>query len=73
MSKDKKYRLQLEFTKGAYTRLKELRAMADAPSFAEVIRNALRLYAWYREKRKEGYDIAIVRGNEPIRVIELEM
>lgn len=66
-----KYRLQLEFSEDARERLEELRKDARANSFAEAIRNALRVYAWFLEQRKAGFDIALVRGNEPIRVVEL--
>jgi hypothetical protein len=66
-----KYRLQLEFTPDARDRLEEIRIEANAQSFAEVIRDALRLYAWFRKQRKDGFDIALVRGKEPVRVVEL--
>src|SRR5258708_5059294 len=37
-------RVQLDFAREAFTRLQEMRALTDARSHAEVIRQALRIY-----------------------------
>ena len=66
-----RHRLQFEFSPDAYKRLKIMRDQAKAASFAELVRSSLRLYEWFLTKHKEGYNIALVRGNEPVREVEL--
>jgi len=39
----KKYRVQLDFAPGAMERLNKLKAKTEASSYAEVVKNALRL------------------------------
>jgi len=63
-------RLQLDFSPEAYERLHRIREMSDAPTNAEVVRNALRLYDWFLEQRREGARLQVVRG-ESVKEIEL--
>jgi hypothetical protein len=44
MSKTTTTRVQLELAEGSYTRLQYLKAKTEATSYAEVLKNALRLY-----------------------------
>jgi hypothetical protein len=40
-----------------------MKERANVKSTAEVARNALRLYDWYLEKQREGYQILIAKGD----------
>jgi hypothetical protein len=42
-----KVRVQFEFTPDALARLEAIKLATDAPTKAEVVRNALRLYEWF--------------------------
>lgn len=44
MPEDKKTRVQFDFTPATLKRLEELKEKTEAASYAEVIRNALKLY-----------------------------
>lgn len=66
-----KYRLQLEFVGEAKDRLVALKEESNSRSFAEVIREALRFYQWFLEKRRNGYDIALYKEGEPVRIVTL--
>jgi hypothetical protein len=64
-------RLQFEFSPDAYQRLDRMRKVSDASSFAELVRNALRVYEWVMQKKHEGYTLALVKEGEPIKSVEL--
>ena len=70
-----KRRLQFEFSGSAYEGLVALKERTGANSFAEVVRDALRLYKWYLTKKEEGYELALLRGNDKGQkdVIEVEL
>ena len=55
-------RLQLDFSSEAYNKLQEIKTASDSKSNAEVIRNALRLYAWVLEQRAKNFDLQLVKG-----------
>jgi hypothetical protein len=63
-------RVQLDFTPEAFARLQEIKDMADATSNAEVVRNAIRLYDWFLQQRREEYKFQLVKGNK-VKEIEL--
>ncbi len=50
----KKYRVQLDFAPGAMERLNKLKAKTEAASYAEVVKNALRLYEALIEETESG-------------------
>jgi hypothetical protein len=66
-------RVQLEFSEDAFLRLEALRQAKDAPTRAEVIRSALRIYEWLLEQseaeriievqEKDGRQVARVEAN----------
>jgi hypothetical protein len=56
-------RLQIDFTPEAFQHLSNMKERANVKSTAEVARNALRLYDWYLEKQREGYQILIAKGD----------
>ena len=51
---DKAKLLQLEMPQKAYERLKLLKEKTEAPSYAEVIKNALKLYEAMIEETENG-------------------
>lgn len=54
-------RVQLELPEQSYTRLKNLVAKTEAASYAEVIRNALRLYEAAVKEASEGGSVFVRR------------
>lgn len=59
-------RVQLELPDEAMGRLKRMRELSEAASYAEVIRNALRLYEKLVEEERSGGEVflTIRRENE---------
>ena len=64
-------RLQFEFSPDAYQRLERMKEQTDASSFAELVRNALRVYDWLKKTEREGYKLALIKDGEPIKSVEL--
>lgn len=56
----KKTLVQLEFAPSAYKRLKEMVEQSRAASNAEAVRQALRLYQWFLEKKNAGLEVVAV-------------
>jgi Arc/MetJ-type ribon-helix-helix transcriptional regulator len=54
-------RVQLELPPSSMARLKALREKTEAASYAEVLRNALRLYEAMIEEAERGNDVIIRR------------
>jgi hypothetical protein len=51
---EKKYRLQIDFSKEAYRELESLQNLLDAPSKSEVIRDALGVLRWVADEMTDG-------------------
>ncbi len=65
-------RLQFVFSSSAYNELEEMKKEYGAGSFAELVRNALRVYRWFKEREKEGYRIGLISPKEEkAREVEL--
>ena len=65
-------RVQLELPDQSFKRLKQLRIKTEAASYAEVMRNALRLYEAMIEEVEQGNSVYIERdggGTTPIKLI----
>lgn len=56
-------RVQFDFSPEAMQRLDEIRQMAGAATRAEVMRNALRMYAWFITETEPDSTIKIINGN----------
>ena len=56
-------RVQLEMPPQAMERLQKLKDRAEAASYAEVIRNALRLYEALVEEHERGSEISLKRAD----------
>ena len=63
-------RVQLEFTPEAFSRLRQIRDLANASTNAEVVRNALRVYEWFLTQRAEEYKLQLVKDNQ-VKEVEL--
>jgi Arc/MetJ-type ribon-helix-helix transcriptional regulator len=62
-------RVQLELPPSSMARLKTLRDKTEAASYAEVLRNALRLYEAMIEEAEKGNDVIIRRKQgEPAEI-----
>ena len=58
-----RHRLQLDFSPEAYERLLRIRELSDAATNAEVVRNALRLYDWFLEQKRDEARLQVVQGD----------
>jgi len=58
-----KQRIQFDFTPEAFRRLEELQAKMDAPTKAEVVRNALKICELFVSEFGPGYTIEVKDSN----------
>jgi hypothetical protein len=60
----------LDMSAGALRRLDDLQRATDAASRAEVVRNALKLYAYIVEQRAAGCEVSLLRrkGQDEVRL-----
>ena len=65
-----KRRIAFDLSPEALEQLEALQHQAGAATRAEVVRNALRLYAWFLEQRKQGYEV-VLRSDEREKIVEL--
>jgi hypothetical protein len=56
-------RVQLELPNASFERLKQLQKRTEAASYAEVIRNALRLYEGLLKEADAGNDVVVRQAN----------
>jgi hypothetical protein len=66
--RQKRPRVQLDFTPEAYERIKELKTMARADSIPDMFRDALRLFEWYQVRKKEGHRFLVQKDGKPVEV-----
>jgi len=52
-------------------RLDALRAASKASSYAEVVRDAVRLYEWYVTQRDQGFEIGLLKDEQLVKVISI--
>lgn len=64
-----KYRLQFDLSKQSLFEFDELKTEVGASTRAELFRNAIRFFAWYVSKRKNGYSI-LVQKDDVTREVE---
>jgi predicted CopG family antitoxin len=63
-------RIQFEFAPDAYQRLQKMKDETEASSYADVVRNALRLYEWFITQQKEGYEIGLIKDDRLVKAIK---
>ena len=69
--KVERHRLQFEFSSDAYQRLQRIKDETHASSFAELIRNSLRLYEWIMQQEREGYGFGLVKDDKLVKEVKL--
>ena len=68
---DVRRRVQLDLAPDAITRLRRLKEMTSATSYAEVVRDSLRAYEWMVSERDAGRDIGVVKDGLVVEVVKL--
>ncbi len=63
-------RVQLEFTPEAMQRLRQIKALANASTNAEVVKNALRVYEWFLNQRNQNYKLQLVKDDQ-VKEVEI--
>jgi len=63
-------RVQLEFTPEAIERLRQIKALANASTNAEVVKNALRVYEWFLNQRNNHYKLQLVKDDQ-VKEVEI--
>jgi Arc/MetJ-type ribon-helix-helix transcriptional regulator len=63
-------RIQFEFSTEAATRLDLLRDKTKRQSYAEVVRDGLRILEWFDNMRGEGFEIGLVKDDRLVKVVE---
>ena len=70
-TKSNRRRVQLDFSPEAYERLMELQRESGAPSNADLMRNAIRLFEWLVERHRDGYRVQLTnRESGQLREVE---
>jgi hypothetical protein len=64
-------RLQFEFAPDAYQRLERMKVESGAASYAELVRNALRVYDWVKQQEREGYELALIKNGKQLKSVKL--
>lgn len=59
-------RVQLELAASSMTRLSELKDKTEATSYAEVVKNSLRLYEDIIKKQDEGYTFLLKKDGKEV-------
>lgn len=71
MSKKETVRVQMELPPPAIERLKALKDKTEAASYAEVTKNAYRLYDLLIEMQEEGRSLLVKEPSGEIRALQL--
>ena len=71
MASGKPHRLQLVFSADAYQRLNDVKRLSGASSQAQTVRDAIRVFAWFLQQRRDGFEIALLQDGKVEKVVEL--
>jgi hypothetical protein len=63
-------RIQFEFPPDAVARLDRIKDETHVGSYAELVRNALRVYEWVIETEQKGLEIGVVKNDDLIRIVK---
>jgi IS1 family transposase len=63
-------RIQFEFSPDAIERLDRLKRLAEKSSYAELVRDSLRVYEWFIQQDKAGYDIGLVKDDTLVKTVK---
>ena len=69
-AKQEAHRIQFQFTPDAYERMQKLREEVGASTYAELVRNALRIYEWLHKQEQQGYSLGLVKDDELVKEIK---
>ncbi len=63
-------RIQFDFSAEAMRRLNRMKEQTEAASYAELVRDALRVYEWIVQEQKDGFDIGLVKGDTLVKTVK---
>jgi IS1 family transposase len=63
-------RIQFEFSPDAIERLERMKKFADKSSYAELVRDSLRVYEWFLQQDKAGYEIGLVKDDALVKTVK---
>lgn len=63
-------RVQFEFAPDSFERLQRIKDTTGAPTYADVIRNAMRLYEWFITQQHAGYEIGLIKEDKLEKRVE---
>jgi len=63
-------RVVIEFPGESHAKLLELKESSGAPTLADVVRRALKLFEFFLQQRREGWSIQLVKG-DTVREVEV--
>ncbi|MBC8270136.1 MAG: hypothetical protein H8E36_15445 [Rhodospirillaceae bacterium] len=63
-------RIQFEFSPEAHNRLLRLKEETNASSYAELVRNSIRVYEWIVEQERQGNSIGVFKDGEPLKEVK---
>jgi hypothetical protein len=67
---DHSKRIQFEFPPDAVERLDRIKQETNSSTYAELVRNALRVYEWMVEAQKKGFEIGLVKDDQLVKTVE---
>lgn len=67
---DHSKRIQFEFPPDAVERLDRIKQQTNSSSYAELVRNALRVYEWMVDSQKKGFEIGLVKDDQLVKTVE---
>jgi hypothetical protein len=70
-STDKTRRVQMELSQSSFERLNRLKDLVEAPSYTEVMKDALRLYEFVIQKDSEGSNFLVRSKNGDMAEIKI--
>ena len=63
-------RIQFEFSDDALERLDRMKKLTRKSSYADVVRDALRIYEWVNQQTEAGYDIGLVKDDTLVKTVK---
>lgn len=66
----KGHRIQFEFSSEAYERLQRIKDKSGVSTYAELVRNSMRLYEWVIDQQQGGYKIGLIKDDRLVKEVE---
>ena len=67
---EERFRVQLDFSPEAYQQMQHTRKQSGSRTNAETVRNALRIYQWFLDKKEKGSRLQLVE-DDGVKELEL--